>query len=102
MMADYEENLYGKRMKRRFKYKFIAVKKAIDDWNPYGLVCEESPNELDQESYMVAVKITENATIEQITQVISAVFSSQFERKGFNVNDCKKVALEVRKNLNLL
>lgn len=75
---------------------FVAVKRAIDEWNPYGLLPEAVSNEFDRESKAIASKISQNDTVDDIAKIISTIFSSSFESKGFSKRECIDVAKEIK------
>lgn len=81
---------------------FEKVKKAIDKWNPDGLLPVSPGNIFDGESKMIAERIAENDSVEQIAWVVSAVFKEEFEPdgEGYSVKDCMGVAAEIKKQIN--
>jgi len=78
---------------------FSAVKKAIDEWNPYLLLPDAPEDEFDIESCMIALRINENSSVEEITAVVSSVFSKQFEPEYFQAKDCVEVAQAIKSNI---
>lgn len=87
-------------MKGKKRLLFIAVKDAIDKWNPYGLLPDAPNDEFDNESKAVTDKINFESSIDDITRVISSVFSSSFEAKYFQTEDCIATASEVKQNID--
>ena len=79
---------------------FIAVKRAIDEWNPYSLLPDSPKDEFDIESKMIASKITQNSSELEIAHIVSAVFSKMFEPECFQVDDCMEVARAIRDNID--
>lgn len=80
---------------------FEKVKKAIDQWNPDGLLPVSPGNIFDVESKMIAERIEKDDSVEQIAWVVSAVFKEEFEPdgEGYSVKDCMSVAGEIKKLL---
>jgi len=64
------------------------VKKAIDEFNPYGLLPEAPDDEFDGESSQIADRINVNSTVEEIAEIISKVFSEAFD-EDFDLEDCR-------------
>ncbi|WP_394916221.1 DUF1871 family protein [uncultured Robinsoniella sp.] len=88
-------------MNKEQKILFIAVKNAIDKWNPYDLLPEAPSDEFDSEIKSVAAKISFESSVDDIARVISRVFSSSFEQESFHVNGCLTVAREVKQNIDI-
>lgn len=82
--------------------KFLAVKSAIDEWNPYSLLPEAPDDEFDGESSEIARKIDNYKNVSGIAQIVSDVFSNQFHEKGFTVDDCMDVAKKIQDSLTKL
>ena len=78
---------------------FSAVKEAIDKWNPYSLLPDSPEDEFDGESRMIASRISENSTVEEIMAVVSIVFSEMFEPEYFKVGNCREVAETIKNNI---
>ena len=89
-----------KAKKARAKAKFLAVKTAIDSWNPYGLLPDAPDDEFDGESLMVASRIKGFGNVMDIAKIVSDVFTTQFEEKYFQVVDCIDVAETIYRNLS--
>jgi hypothetical protein len=79
---------------------FKIVKKAIDEFNPYGLLPEAPNDEFDSESREIAGKINVNSTVEEIAKIISKVFSRAFNEK-FDIKDCMSTAEKVYKSMKV-
>jgi hypothetical protein len=77
---------------------FEIVKKAIDEFNLYGLLPEAPSDEFDSESRKVAERITVNSTIEEIAQIICDVFSKAFN-ENFKIKDFKITAEKIYKKI---
>lgn len=78
---------------------FDIVKKAIDEFNPYGLLPEAPSNEFDSESRKIAEQISINSTVEQIAEIIGKVLSRAFDIK-FEVNECMTTAENINMSIN--
>lgn len=74
---------------------YCIVKQAIDEWNPYHLLPEAPSDEFDRESKSVDQKIRYESTTEEITKIISTVFSSSFEPSCFSKKACRVVAKKI-------
>ncbi|MCL2885002.1 MAG: YugE family protein [Oscillospiraceae bacterium] len=72
--------------------KFSAVKKAIDEWDPYGLLPFAPKDEYDSESSMVAGRITDFENVMEMAGIVSDVFSKQFEKEKFAVNSLHRTS----------
>lgn len=72
------------------------VKKAIDEFNLYGLLPEAPSDEFDSESSKISERITINSTVEEIAQVICNVFSKSFD-ENFKIIDFKITAEKIYK-----
>ena len=79
--------------------KYLAVKKAIDLWNPYGLLPDAPNDEFDCESLMVTGKIKDGDDVMTIAKIISYVFQKQFFEEDFPLNNCIDVATSIHENL---
>ena len=77
---------------------FIAVKKAIDEWNPYSLLPAAPKDEFDLENKMIASRISKNSSELEIAYIVSAVFSEMFD-EFFQVSDCMEVARAIGDNI---
>jgi len=72
--------------------KFLAVKSAIDNWNPLGLLPDAPDDEFDSESREISEKIDNYKNVSDIAEVVSDVFSRQFYKEGFELENCMDVA----------
>lgn len=88
----------AKRLK--LQYLLSAIKTAIDEWNPYGLLPDAPNDEFDGESRMIAAEIKYDDTVDKIAEVVSKIFSQQFEPQYFHVEDCHDVAAKIRLNID--
>lgn len=78
---------------------FKIVKKAIDEFNPYGLLPDAPDDEFDGESRQIAGKINVNSTVEEIAEIISKVFSKAFD-EDFDLKDCMIPAEKICTSIN--
>ena len=78
---------------------FEIVKKAIDEFNPYGLLPEAPSNEFDSESRKIAGQINVNSTVEEIAEIIASVFSKAFN-ENFEIKECMVTAEKIYKSMN--
>ena len=78
---------------------FVAIKSAIDEWNPYSLLPGAPADEFDGESRMILARIKENSDVDEITSIVSDVFSKQFEPEDFYKEACLDVAKAIRLNI---
>lgn len=79
------------------KQLFRSVKRAIDKWDTYSLFPDAPPDEYNCESREVTRRITKDSTINEIAEVVAAVFAASFgEDEGFTVEHCKGVAGEIK------
>ncbi len=77
---------------------FEIVKKAIDDFNLYGLLPEAPNDEFDIESKKIARQINAKSTVNEIAEIIANVFSKAFN-KSF---DTKKFLVPAEKIYNAI
>lgn len=77
---------------------FDIVKKAIDEFNPYGLLPEAPSDEYDIESREIAGQISENNTIEEIAEIIAIVLSKAFDA-NFDIKKCMVPAEKIYKSM---
>ncbi|MGI5888542.1 MAG: DUF1871 family protein [Oscillospiraceae bacterium] len=79
---------------------FAAVKKCIDEWDPYGLLLLGAPpDRFDAESRKIAQRIKVNSSAAEIASAVSEVFSKAFYPKDFGKDRCMDVARKIRKTL---
>ena len=78
---------------------FCAVKKAVDEWNPYSLLPLSPDDEFDVESEMISSMLNENSGETEIAQAVSQVFSKMFEPELFKIDDCVGVAQAIKNNI---
>jgi len=79
---------------------FSAVKKAIDEWNPYSLLPYAPEDEFDIESKMIASRITKDSSELEIAGIVSDVFSQLFEPEYFQVDSCMEVARAIKSSID--
>lgn len=77
---------------------FNIVKKAIDEFNPMGLLPEAPNDEFDSESRKIAGQINVISTVEEIAEIIAKVFSKAFDDK-FEIIECITTAEKIYKNI---
>lgn len=78
---------------------FNIVKKAIDEFNPFGLLPDAPDDEFDSESREIAEKIKIDNTVEEIAEIISMVLLRSFSIK-FEIPDCMETADKIHKSMN--
>jgi hypothetical protein len=83
-------------MRYEGKEMFDIVKKAIDEFNPYGLLPEAPSDEYDIESREIAGQINDNNTVEEIAEIISIVLSKAFDA-NFDFKKCMVPAKKIYK-----
>lgn len=79
---------------------FRIVKCAVNEWNPYGLISCAASSEFDRECRAIASQISPADTITDIAKIISVVFSSSFESKGFSIMECTSVAKYIKSKIS--
>lgn len=79
---------------------YRAIKAAVDEWNPYGLLPDAPGNEFDRESKAIAMKVSPEDTAKDIAKAVSTVFSSSFEAEGFSIKECTAVAENIKCKLS--
>lgn len=79
---------------------YRAIKTAVDEWNPYGLLPDAPGDEFDRESKAIYRKISPEDTVQDIAKAVSAVFSSSFEAEGFSIKECAAVAENIKCKLS--
>lgn len=89
-----------KKLKLQYFVLLSAIKSAIDEWNPYDLLPDAPSDEFDGESRMIAAEIKYDDTVDKIAEVVSKIFSQQFEPQFFRVEDCHDVAAKIRLNID--
>lgn len=77
-------------------YIYKAVKKEINQWNPYQLLSDAPNDEFSGEIEEIARLIKENPSTEEIAAVVSKVFSEAFGSRYFTTAKCKDVAAGIR------
>jgi hypothetical protein len=88
-------------IKKRYDAVFLAVKSAIDEWNPYGLLPDAPDDEFDGESRSVASQIFkcgEDISVNKIALMISIVFTDSFGQ-DFEAVKCVGVATKIKSAL---
>jgi hypothetical protein len=79
---------------------FEIVKKAIDEFNLYGLLPMAPSDEFDSESRKISGRITANSTVEEIAEVISDVFSKAFD-ESFKIKDFMVTAEKIHTSVKV-
>lgn len=77
---------------------FNIVKKAIDEFNPLGLLPDAPSNEFDIESRKIAGQLNVDNTPEEIAEIISEVLSRSFDTK-FELKECMMIAEKIHKSI---
>ena len=90
----------NKKLKSQYSMLLSAIKLAIDEWNPYDLLPCAPSDEFDEESRMIAAKIKVDDTVDTIAEIVSDIFSRQFDPQDFLVEDCQDVAANIRLNID--
>ncbi|MCL2843270.1 MAG: DUF1871 family protein [Oscillospiraceae bacterium] len=88
-----------KRIKKDVIKEYLAVKKAIDIWNPYDLLPDAPDDEFDRESLMVARRIKDCDDVINIAEIVSDVFQKQFVEEDFPLDNCIGVATAIHESL---
>lgn len=79
----------------------LTVKRAIDAWDPYGLLaCGAPSDEFDLETMLVCARISPSSSVDEIARVLSMVFSNIFTPRDFSVEACRATAEEIYKGLH--
>jgi hypothetical protein len=82
-----------KALKQDYRELVGAVTQALNEWDPYDLIQSGAPaNEFIEEATKIAAKIKSIETPAELAEVISEVFSTNFENNLFPVEACLPVA----------
>ncbi len=85
----------------KYKRQFIAIKSAIDQWDPFDLNCYAPADEYDEEIAMILSRISTDSGTDTIADVVAEVFSEMFH-DDFAPDECRSAAAAIRNNLNQL
>ncbi len=78
--------------KEDYKKALKTVKKVIDQWDPYRLISGGAPSdEFDPEISAIVSQIPNIKSEQDSTEIISHVFSSQFEKQEFTLDQCSEI-----------
>ena len=81
-------------MKTRKDYELAvaAIRKVIDEWDPYGLLDGGAPtDEFDSEIAQLVTYIPRIRTVDDAVNAVSEVFSKMFEPDVFRPESCGDV-----------
>jgi hypothetical protein len=68
----------------------------INNWDPYGLIAGGAPkDEFESEVAQILDQLDGKKSLAAVTNIISKVFSKNFEPKWFTKDKCEEVANEV-------
>lgn len=85
-----------KALKQDYREIVQIIKTALNEWDPYNLIEGGAPeDEFAEEATQIAAKIKKTETPAELAQVISDVFSRNFERDVFPVEACLQVAFRI-------
>ena len=81
-----------KQMKKRYQELVALVAGVINEWDPYGLLEGGAPDdEFDSEVLLIVAQVSQITSPGDAAQVISRIFSSQFEPYQFTPDACALV-----------
>ena len=92
--------LSNKELRRKYEDKLLAVKNAIDEWDPLGLLPWAPSDEYDSESQDVLVRLHDAISIQEIAEIIADVFTRSFG-ETFAIENCIEPAKGIYSNLGL-
>lgn len=79
----------------------LTVKRAINAWDPYGLLaCGAPSNEFDLATMLVCARIHPGSSVDEIARVLSVVFSDMFTARDFSIEACRPTAEVIYKGLH--
>lgn len=82
-----------KALKNSYREIVEIVTTVINEWDPYDLISGGAPdNEFTHEVAQVVAKIDEINSPTAFAQVISCIFSKEFESELFSIEACMPVA----------
>lgn len=81
-----------KQMKKQYKEVLALVAEVIKEWDPYALLAGGAPDdEFDSEVSLIVAQVPRITSPGHAAQVISRIFSSQFEPYLFTPDACAQV-----------
>lgn len=85
-----------KALKQEYQEIRETVTLALNEWDPYDLIQGGAPeNEFIEEATEIAAKIEVTKTPTELAEVISEVFSANFESNLFPVEACLPIASKI-------
>jgi hypothetical protein len=82
-----------KALKNSYREIVEVVTTVINEWDPYDLISGGAPdNEFSHEVTQIVAKINEINTPTALAEVMSRVFSKEFESEQFSIEACMPVA----------
>lgn len=79
------------------------IKTALNEWDPYDLIQSGAPDdEFTEEAIQIAAKVKKTESPAELAQVISDIFSRNFESDLFQVEACSQVASRIFGELEAL
>jgi Domain of unknown function (DUF1871) len=79
---------------------FAVVRKAINAWDPYGLIGGGSPfDEWDSEVASIVAQIPRISSARDAAHAIARTFAGSLDHEGFSPEDCKAVGAQVFQEL---
>ena len=83
----------SKELKELYLLQKNELIKILNQWDPYALVSQGAPeDELKPEAALILSQLNKTQSIEEITTLVSNVFTDQFEDKVFDSENCTVVA----------
>ena len=80
-------------LKHSYKETVKIVTTIVNEWNPDDLISAGAPdNEFSHEVTQIVAKIDEINTPIALAEVLSGVFSKEFESELFTIEECMPVA----------
>lgn len=90
--ANMKTNDY-KALKQSYQETVEIVTTIINEWDPYDLISAGAPdNEFSHEVTQIVAKIDWINTPTALAEVISSIFSKEFESELFTIEECMPVA----------
>ena len=77
----------SKELKELYLHQKNELIKILNQWDPYALVSQGAP-----EAALILSQLNKTQSIEEITTLVSNVFTDQFEDKVFDSENCTVVA----------
>lgn len=94
------KSLEHKSLKYAYREIIGIVTTVLNEWDPYALIAGGAPNdEFAEEAARIAAKIREINTPMVLAEVISDIFSKEFEPELFSVEACMPVASKLYNDL---